>query len=454
MTETLLTLLAFVVALGILIAVHEFGHFWVARRLGVKVLRFSIGFGKPFWRWQAKDGETEYAVATIPLGGYVKMLDEREGEVPEAEVHRAFNRQVLPKRFAIVLAGPVFNLLFAVVAYWLMFTTGVPGVKPLIGGVEPGSLAEQAGLQPDQEVVAVDGERTPTWGAAMEEILPHALRKEPVVLTVRSEGGGRREANLRLDRLEGELKAGGLPGRIGIDFYRPQLEPVIGEVVEGSPAERAGLRPGDRIEAIDGEPVPDWEALVEAVRASPGAPLEMTVQRDGQRVELQARPETRETEDGPVGRLGAGPKVDRDLLEGLRAEHRYGPVRAVGEAGAKTWEMTGLTLRMLWEMVRGRASTENISGPITIAVYAKASAMAGFAQFLSFLGIVSVSLGVLNLLPIPLLDGGHLLYYVIEAVTGRPVSEATQEIGQKIGIAIILGLMTLAFYNDLMRLVG
>ena len=454
MVEALLTVVAFVVALGILIAVHEFGHFWVARRLGVKVLRFSIGFGKPLWRWQAKDGETEYAVATIPLGGYVKMLDEREGEVPEAELPRAFNRQPVSKRLGIVAAGPAFNLLFAILAYWLMFVSGVPGVRPVVGEVDPGSLAERSGLRAGQEVVAVDEQPTPTWGAVLERLLPHALRKETAVLQVEEPTGGSREVRLALGELEGELQAGGLPQRIGFQFQRPELKPVIGEVVDGSPAARAGLKSGDRIARIDGAAIEDWDQLVEAVRAHPGAPMELTVIRDGERLTLEARPETRETDEGPVGRLGAAPQVDPEVLEAMRAEQRFGPLQAVAEASSKTWGMTGLTLRMLWEMVMGRASTENISGPITIAVYAKASAMAGFAQFLSFLAIVSISLGVLNLLPIPLLDGGHLLYYLVEAVTGRPVSEATQEVGQKVGIAIILGLMALAFYNDLMRLVG
>lgn len=461
MSELLLTLVAFAVALGLLIAVHEFGHFWVARRLGVRVLRFSIGFGKALWRRTGRDG-TEYMVAAVPLGGYVKMLDEREGDVAEDEKHLAFNRQPVAKRFAIVAAGPVFNLLFAVIAYWLMFVSGVPGLKPILGEVEADSMAERAGLRAGQQVVAVDGGRTPTWGAVLEALLADALHKEPAELEVLPDalargdvnGGATRVVYLPLDALDGALRPGELPARIGISPYRPPIVPVIGRVMEGSAAARGGLQAGDRVAAIDGEPIERWRELVEAVQAHPGKPLTLTVRRGGETLEVVVRPDSVDGSSGPVGRLGAAADVDPALFEGLRAEQRHGPLAALPAAVGKTWEMAGLTFKMLWEMLAGRASTENISGPITIAVYAKASAMAGFAQFLSFLGIVSISLGVLNLLPIPILDGGHLLYYVVEVVTGRPVSERTQEIGQKVGIAIILALMSLAFYNDVMRLAG
>ncbi len=453
MSELLLTILAFIGALSVLIAVHEFGHFWVARRLGVKVLRFSIGFGKVIWsRKSGKDG-TEFALAAVPLGGYVKMLDEREGEVQAEEQHRAFNRQPVSKRFAIVAAGPLFNFLFAIVAYWLMFVSGVPGMKPVIGDVAPDSLAASAGLESGQIIRSVNGEPTPTWGAAMDRMLPHALRKRSVTITVESAAGSR-EYLLPFDRIKGEVDPNTLVDNLGLTLHQPRIPPVIGQVTAGSPAARAGIRAGDRVVSIENTPVSGWDELVQVVRENPGRPLAFGVERDNRQVVLEIRPEQVESGGVPVGRIGAAPHVDPALFEGLQAEWRHGPVAAVGESVGKTWDMITLTLRMLGEMLVGRVSTENISGPITIAVYAKASAFAGMAQFLAFLGIVSVSLGVLNLLPIPILDGGHLMFYVVETIKGSPVSETAEAVGQRIGIAVILALMGLAFYNDLARLAG
>jgi regulator of sigma E protease len=453
MFNVLTSVLAFVLALSVLIAVHEFGHFWVARRLGVKVLRFSIGFGKPLWSVRRGADQTEYALAAVPLGGYVKMLDEREGEVAPEELHRAFNRQPVGRRFAIVAAGPAFNLMFAVLAYWLMFVTGVPGLKPLIGEIEAESVAARSGLAPGMEIVAVANESTPTWGAVLEAVLPYALRQQPVELTARDDG---REQvyTLSLDQLPRDVSAEALPTAIGLLPYRPPLAPVIGEVLKGSVAERAGLAPGDRITAIEGKPVDDWEDLVLVVRDSPGKPLTMTLERDGAERQVQVRPERFDTEDGPVGRIGAGVRVDPTAMEGLRAMQKYGPLTAISAAAERTWEMSTLTLRMLGEMLVGRASVENLSGPITIARYAGATASAGLAQFLGFLAVVSVSLGVLNLLPIPVLDGGHLMFYAVEAVRRRPASEQAEMLAQKVGLTVILMLMLIAFYNDLVRLAG
>ena len=452
MVDFLTSVLAFVFALSVLVAVHEFGHFWVARSLGVKVLRYSIGFGRRLWSWRSGPDQTEYVIAALPLGGYVKMLDEREGEVAPEEAHRAFNRQPLPKRFAIVSAGPVFNLLFAVLAYWVMFVHGVPGFKPIVGQVTPGTPAAQAGLHTHQEILAVDGTATPTWGAVFDALLPRALRGETATLEVRGTAGHEEKLKLDLSSLGAELKTGELAPRIGVEPYRPPIPPVVDEVVNGSAAQRAGLKAGDRILAVDGQPIERWEELVDAVRTHPGRNLALKVERAGRTLQVSVTPKRIETPEGDVGRLGAAVKVDPSLIEALRAEQQYGPLEAIGEAAAKTWDMSTLTLQMLGEMVIGRASVENISGPITIAVYAKASALAGLSQFMAFLGVVSLSLGVLNLLPIPILDGGHLMFYVVELIKGSPVSERTEAIGQKIGLAIILLLMTLAFYNDLMRL--
>lgn len=453
MLDFLLTPLMFVVAISVLIAVHEFGHYWVARRMGVKVLRFSIGFGKPLWLRRAGPDQTEYVIAAIPLGGYVKMLDEREGEVAEQELARAFNRQPLRKRTAIVAAGPVFNLAFAVLAYWAMFVSGTPGVRPLLGELEPASLAYQAGLRAEQEVLAVGDRATPTWGAVLESLLPYTLRKEPVTITV-DDGGVEYRYRLPLDQLQGEVDAATFSKVIGLQPYRPHIAPVLDEIAADSAAARAGLRPGDEVLAIDGAALRDWEALVLKVRDNPETLLIFTVRRNGEVFDVQVRPAARETAAGPIGRIGAGVRLDERISERMRTEWRLGPLEAVGAALHKTWDMSTLTLRMLGEMVVGRVSTENISGPITIAVYAKSSALAGFAQFLAFLAIVSISLGVLNLLPIPVLDGGHLLFYLIEAIKGSPVSERTEALAARIGIMLILMLMTLALYNDLARLMG
>ncbi|GAB4298868.1 MAG: sigma E protease regulator RseP [Thiohalomonadaceae bacterium] len=453
MLDILLTPLLFIFAISVLIAVHEFGHYWVARRMGVKVLRYSIGFGKPLWLRRSGPDQTEYVIAAIPLGGYVKMLDEREGEVASHELDRAFNRQPLRKRTAIVAAGPLFNLLFAVLAYWLMFVTGTPGMRPLLGEVASASLAYQAGLRSGQEVLAVDGRATPTWGALLESLLPYALRKETVTVTV-NDGGVEYRYQLPFDQLQGEVDASTFSKVIGLQPYRPPIAPVLDEITPDSAAARAGLQAGDEILAIDGIAVTDWEDLVRKVREHPDTDLQFRVRRGGEEFTVKVRPVAHETVAGRAGRIGAGVRLDPQLAERLRSEWRLGPVAALGAALHKTWDMSSLTVRMLGEMVVGRVSTENISGPITIAVYARSSALAGFAQFLAFLAVVSISLGILNLLPVPILDGGHLLFYLIEAIKGSPVSEQTEAMAARIGIALVLMLMTLAMYNDVARLMG
>lgn len=453
MGDVLLTVLALVVALSILVAVHELGHFLVARWSGVKVLRFSIGFGRPLWQRRFGADQTEYTIAAIPLGGYVKMLDEREGEVAEAELHRAFNRQSVAKRSAIVVAGPLFNFLFAIFAYWWMFVLGVSGLKPLLGDIEPGTVAYASGLHSGQEIVAVNGEKTPTWQAVVEAVVPKLMLGEAVQLTV-FEGGLTLEKKLNTEALAVGEQPEELVKKLGLKVYRPRIKPVIDKVVPGSVAEKAGLRSGDRVIEAAGRSISDWEDVVKIVSGHPGKPLLLKIVRDGNELEVELRPETIETKQGPKGRIGASVQVDESLYQSLQARQVYAPGPALVAAWDKTWEISGLTLKMISEMLLGRASVENLSGPIGIAQYAKSSALAGFSQFLKFLGLISVSLGILNLLPIPVLDGGHLFFFGIEALRGRPVSEKTEMLGQRIGLAFILALMILALYNDLVRLVG
>ena len=454
--DILYSVVAFVVALGVLVTVHEFGHFWVARILGVKVLTFSVGFGRPLWSRRPRGGETEFVIATIPLGGYVKMLDESEGEVAERERHRAFNRQPLPTRVAVVLAGPAFNFLFAVLAYWCMYMIGVDGMRPIVAETAPGSVAERAGFRPGDEMKSVRGEEVETWQSAVLAIIAASLDDERIGVEVLDDGGRPGERVLDLGSIAvDDLTRGQFFDRIGLIRALPVLPAVIGRVEKGRPAERGGLRPGDQVLEAAGESVESWSDLVDIVRARPGEPVTFVVERDGARVAIQLVPDAEQSSDGtPYGRIGAGVSEPDALLEQYFVTVRRDPWSAFVKGVAKTGEISVLTIRMLWKMVLLEVSLENLSGPVGIAEYAGASAQFGLARFLEFLGIVSVSLGILNLLPVPLLDGGHLLYYAVEFVQGRPVSETSRFVGQRLGIVLLVGLMGLALYNDLARLLG
>jgi len=450
------SILWFVVAIGVLVTVHEFGHFWVARRVGVKVLRFSVGFGRSLWTRRAGPDQTEYVLAAIPLGGYVKMLDENEGEVAEDELHRAFNRQPLWKRIAIVVAGPAFNFLFAIFAYWLTFMIGIGGLKPIIGEVEPGGAAAAAGLAAEQRIVAVDGRETRTWQGVVESIIGATLKGADLELEVEEPGAATRVVTLDLQgKGIDEFSRGQMFDALGLAPKRPVVPPILGEITAGDPAESAGLRQGDRVEALDGRRLSSWREFVSYIRAHAEQPVEIQVERDGTTVSLVVRPAKVSGDDGTsYGRIGAGVMPPADDPGDYYATVRYAPWTAFAKAAGKTWDMTVLTLRMLWKMVTLQISVKHLSGPISIAQYAGFSADAGVTRFLDFLAIVSISLGILNLLPIPILDGGHLLYYLIESVTGRPMSEEAQFLGQRLGIAMLICLMSLAFYNDLARIFG
>lgn len=445
------TILWFLVALTILVAVHEFGHFYVARRCGVKVLRFSIGFGKVLWRRVDRQG-TEYALAAIPLGGYVKMLDEREGEVPEEERHRAFNRKNVWQRIAVVSAGPLANFILAVLLFWVLMIPGTREPIPIIGSVESGSVAARAGLEAGQEILAVDGEPTPTWQALHQQLLRRLGESGTIAFRVKypdSELQYLSEATLN-EWLRGAGEPDPVAG-LGLTLDRPDMEAVVGQVLADSPAERAGLRPGDRIVAAGGEPVDDWRAWVEYVRARPGEKIPMTVEREGQERSLTVTPEQVSENGESFGRVGVGLKAQSWPEDRIRT-HQYGPLGAFVAGVDRSWETAGFVLLSIKKLVVGELSTKNLSGPITIAKVAGDSAEGGWKSFVGFLALLSIFLGVFNLLPIPVLDGGHLLYYVIEVVKGSPVSERAQQYGYQVGLVVVVGLMVLALYNDIMRL--
>lgn len=450
----LFTLAAFGLALGVLIVVHELGHYWVARLCGVKVLRFSIGFGKPLAvRKLGRDG-TEWALAAFPLGGYVKMLDEREGEVAPHELPRAFNRQSVWRRILIVAAGPVANFLLAIILYWLLFISGVPGVKPMLGQPAPGSPAALAGFQPGEIMTSIDGEAVVTWQDTRWLLLKRVMNKQGVKIETRNDRGEIQFHILETSGLTADDLDGDFLEKLGLTHFRPVLRPIIGKLVQGGAGEKAGMQMGDEIEVVNGKSLSRWEDLVEWVRSHPERPLTLEIRRGKQLLTMQVTPSAATEQGKVVGKIGAAPELDAELGKKLMTEVRYPPFQALGAALHKTWDTSVFSLNMLGRMVVGQVSLKNISGPITIADYAGQSAHMGWLPYLSFLALISISLGVLNLLPIPLLDGGHLMYYIAEILKGSPVSDRAMEIGQQIGMALLMVLMAFAFYNDINRLLS
>jgi regulator of sigma E protease len=446
------TVLAFIVALGVLIVVHEYGHYLIARLCKVKVLRFSVGFGRPLALWRLGPDRTEWVIAAIPFGGYVKMLDEREGPVEAAELARAFNRQSVWKRFAIVIAGPLFNFVFAVLVYAGLFMYGLPEARPLLGAPPAGTLAAATAIQAGDTVRAIDGEPIATWQELRWRVLQAALQRQNVQLETQNERGHLSTVTLDLSGFPSADVEADVLERIGLRLYRPPLEPLLGQVLAGGAAERAGLQSGDRIVRVDGKPIDNWETFVNAVRSRPATALSITFERAGAEQTVEVVPEAVNAGGARIGRIGAGPKQPEGYAEKLLIRVQYGPLASLGRAVAKTADIALFSLKMLGKMLIGEVSWRHLSGPVTIADFAGQSASLGWVSYLTFLALISISLGVLNLLPIPLLDGGHLMYYAIEIIKGRPVSERFMELGQRVGLALLLVMMAFAFYNDLNRL--
>ncbi|WP_368230069.1 sigma E protease regulator RseP [Aeromonas sp. R10-1] len=441
---------AFIVALGLLVAVHEFGHFWVARRCGVKVERFSIGFGKAIWRRLGKDG-TEYVLALIPLGGYVKMLDGRVDELKPGEESQAFNHKSVWARMAIVAAGPMANFVFALFAFWLMFMIGVPSVKPVVGEVRPASIVAEAGILPGMEIVGVGGEETGDWESVTYALISH-LGDDSVQLKLKAANTSYAvDKTLQLAGWKFDPDKESPIGSLGIVPVGGKVLPVVEAVVPSSASEKAGLQIGDRIKGVDGEAITEWAQFVERVQQSPAQPLQVTVERGGSEMTLTLTPDGKKVKGQLVGFVGLSPQLV-PLPDEYRTLLQYGPLQALWHGVQKTWSLITLTFDMIGKLIGGIVSLDNLSGPISIAKGAGSSADYGLVYFLGFLALISVNLGIINLFPLPVLDGGHLVYFLIEAVTGKPVSEKIQEVGFRIGAAILMLLMGIALFNDFARL--
>lgn len=456
----MLTALAFIFTLGLLVTVHEYGHFQVAKWCGVKVLKFSIGFGKPLFTKKIGNDQTEFVLAAIPLGGYVKMLDEREFEqdsskeqYSESELKRAFNRQSVIKRIAIVLAGPAANLILAIFLYWWLFMMGVVGMKPIVGKVIEHSPAAVASITLGETIQKINGKDVATWQDARWLLLNESLENKNVEIQAINE---KKEihihqlnvASINLDDANKDILTS-----LGLTIFQPDVPARIGEVVKSSPADLGGLVSDDLVLTINHNQVKIWEDFVQEIRQHPNIPLEIVVQRDAQEIKLSVRPEPVIENDKTVGRIGAAFKMEQSELDKRFVTSHYSSTEALTKAAEKTWETSIFSLKMLWNMVTGQVSLKSVSGPVTIASYAGQSAHMGIKVFISFLALISISIGVLNLLPIPVLDGGHFMYYMVEILTGKPVSEAVMNIGQRIGFFLLGSMMILAFYNDINRLI-
>ena len=449
-------LAAFVVALGPLVVIHELGHYWVARWCGVKVLRFSIGFGKPLLTWVRGTDRTEWVLAAVPLGGYVKMLDEREGTVAADELPRAFNRQNVWKRIAIVVAGPAANLLMAIFLYWILFVHGVPGIRPVVDTPMQATAAASAGFQKGDVIRSIDGEATLTWQEARWELLKHAVRKDVVEIQTTADDGSAVVRRLDMSGLTAKDLDGDFIRALGLSRFQPRGVPEITALTPGGAAERAGLKVGDEILVIDNVRIESADQATSMIRARPGQAIIIEVRRNQATVSpMQVTPDKVADTDGRlIGRIGTALQPARQVFEKYRVNVSYGPVDSLGKAVLKTWDTSIFSLKMLGKMLIGQVSLKNLSGPITIADYAGQSAKLGWIPYLTFLAVISISLGVLNLLPIPLLDGGHLMYYIAEIFKGSPVSETTMEIGQRVGLGLLLLMMAFAIYNDVNRLIS
>ena len=449
MTTFLLSISAFILMVGILVTFHEFGHFWVARKLGTKVERFSVGFGRTLWSYKAKDG-VEYVLGAIPLGGYVKMLDEREGPVAEEDKPYAFNNQNVYKRIAIVVAGPLFNLILAAFFYWLIFVIGFKAAVPIIGAVTPGSAAEKAGMVQGMEIVSVNHNLTPAWQNVVVALLDEVAEDNPIDLILKSENGTETEHVLAISNWPDSLRAPDIMETIGFELARPGVAAQIASVVPGSPADMAGIQAQDTITHLNGAPIL-WNSLVNYIKEHPDSESDLTVLRGDEAIMLTIRPEDRDNKGDKRGWLGV--VLDEEAMSGKWVKNIHtDPISAVGKAVNKTVMLTALTFEMIGKLVTGSVALDSISGPVGMAQGAGQTVQNGFITYLGFLAIVSISLGVMNLLPIPLLDGGHLVYFIIEAITGKPVSDRVQEIGVKIGMMALFGLFSVAMYNDLSRL--
>ncbi|MDE1942276.1 MAG: RIP metalloprotease RseP [Betaproteobacteria bacterium] len=447
------TVFAFVAALVLLILFHEWGHYFVARLAGVKVLRFSIGFGKTLWQVRRGPDQTEWAIGAFPLGGYVRMLDEREGPVAPEVAHRAFNRQSLGRRVAIVLAGPLANFLLAFLIYWGLYLMGVPGLKPYVDSPPPASLAAQAGFVAGERIVRVGREEVRTWNEVQLLLIDNALERNAVTLETEDDAGHLTTHRLDLSRLDASDRDAEVLDRIGLKPWDFPIPAVAGRVIHDSPAGRAGIQPGDRIVAVDGKPLASWQALVTLVRENPGKALTFSLERQGRQesVALVPRPE-RDGRGNTIGKIGVSPNVPRSLTDHFWTTVRDAPLPAMVHAANKTWEVTRLTFKTFGAMLVGQASLKNIGGPIQIADYAGQTARMGLMPYLTFLALISVSLGAINLLPVPLLDGGHLMYYAVELLKGSPVSDRILALTQRVGLFLLTALMAFALYNDIQRL--
>jgi regulator of sigma E protease len=452
-TEILTNALTFIVAIGILVAVHEFGHFWVARRLGIKVLRFSIGFGKVLWSRYDKHG-TEFAISAIPLGGYVRMVDERDAEVKDADRPFAFNRQPVWKRIAVLLAGPGFNFVFAIAAYWALFVSGIPGYTPVIGEVKANSLAAEAGLRPGDRIVSIAARDVQTREAAVLELIRELVDDGIVDMRVRATDGSERGLQLQaVDRSRELTEPNALLPGLGFSFWFPDVPAVIGQVQPDGAAAKAGLQSGDEILRFDGQDVADFNALRALIEARPDRSVGVSLRRAGQLLDVTVIVGSAIADGRVVGRLGIG-NAPVEIPAEMQTLQRYGALAAFGNAAVKTWDTSVLTVNLLWNVVTGKVSMKSISGPVGIATVTGFAAKQGVIAFVGLLALISISLGVLNLLPIPILDGGQVVYQVAELVKGGPVSERAQMLGQQVGIVLLILLMGVALFNDLTVHVG